>query len=746
MTPIEYIESKLRDGMTEGNMHGCLRDVGRHAGGLAASGALSASDLFHLETLAGSLSINPKEGVEKWTAAIVHGRAKPVVWESPEAFAAKKDRALEWDDEIGGGSGDKLKVIDFNWLEDAEVDEAPGDDWDQPAELIKYLSTLFQSDEHVAYTTDAWLKEDKWLPKAGSWDRTAGQLIQELQNCKGDIGSVMGDGKPGVGGWIRFNPFDGKGCKDANVTDFRYALVECDKQEIERQMAILKELDLPIATLVHSGKRSLHAVVRIEADSIEEYRKRVDFLYEVCGKNGMEIDRQNRNPSRLSRMPGLKRGDAKQYLIATNIGKGSWAEWHDWIEDLHDDLPDIEPLEAVFHNLPPKAPELIAGVLREGHKMRIAGPSKAGKSFLLDQLAISIAEGMPWMGWPCAMGRVLVMNLELDRASSLHRFADIYKANGWKPKHIHNIDVWNLRGKTAPLDKLVPKLIRRAVQKGYKAVIIDPIYKVITGDENSADAMSHFCNQLDKVCLELGAAVIDCHHHSKGAQGGKRSADRASGSGVFARDPDALVDLIELDAEEPRKVYENRVVCDAMALKMGELAGPRWREEIPMDDTLVEEKFLAAARKLLSHDKCIELTNHMAIVRAPLQHVTAWRLEGTLREFASFKPRNIWFQYPIHKVDDATLNDAEPDGMEAPWQKKQKQKKQSNTDRKVERKERLFTAMSALTEDGRLPTVASVAEYMVATETAVRKWLKEFKIPYEKGLIMDCGAMGGEGE
>ena len=33
---------------------------------------------------------------------------------------------------------------------------------------------------------------------------------------------------------------------------------------------------------------------------------------------------------------------------------------------------------------------------------------------------------------------------------------------------------------------------------------------------------------------------------SKGAQGGKKAMDRASGSGVFARDPDAQLDVIEL--------------------------------------------------------------------------------------------------------------------------------------------------------------------------------------------------------
>ena len=81
---------------------------------------------------------------------------------------------------------------------------------------------------------------------------------------------------------------------------------------------------------------------------------------------------------------------------------------------------------------------------------------------------------------------MLYVNLELDRASCLHRFKDVYMRLNWPAASLHNIDIWNLRGNAVPMDQLAPKLIRRAAQKNYLAVIIDPIYKVITGDENSA--------------------------------------------------------------------------------------------------------------------------------------------------------------------------------------------------------------------------------------------------------------------
>ena len=145
--------------------------------------------------------------------------------------------------------------------------------------------------------------------------------------------------------------------------------------------------------------------------------------------------------------------------------------------------------------------------------MLLAGPSKAGKSYALIELCIAIAEGRKWLSRQCAQGKVLYVNLELDRASCLHRFKEVDETSGLEPKNLSNIDVWNLRGKSVPMDMLAPKLIARAAKKGYRAVIIDPIYKVITGDENSAEHMAKFCNQFDKICTELKCSVIYCHHH-----------------------------------------------------------------------------------------------------------------------------------------------------------------------------------------------------------------------------------------
>lgn len=653
-----------------------------------------------------------------------------------------ENRALDWNDEISFESDaprDEQVVVNKQWIEGREI-TAPSDDWQPHREIIRYLEALFEADENVGYVMQSYEKDGKFIPaNKGAYDRTAGQLIELLNKCEGDIGSVLGDYNKSAGAWIRFNPLDGKGVRNENVTEFRYALVESDNVDIEKQNALIRELELPVAALVYSGKKSLHAIVKIDAGNYDEYRKRVDFLYTICQKNGLSPDTQNRNPSRLSRIPGVSRGENRQFLVDTNIGKASWNEWRDWIESINDDLPNFENAADFWDNLPELAPPLIDGILRQGHKMLIAGPSKAGKSYALIELCAAIAEGKKWLGRQCAQGRVLYVNLELDTASCEHRFADIYRALGLSPENIANIDIWNLRGKSVPMDKLAPKLIRRAQKRNYLAIIIDPIYKVITGDENSADQMAHFCNQFDKVCTELGCAVIYCHHHSKGAQGGKRSMDRASGSGVFARDPDALLDLIELELSDAlMKEEQNNAVCRA-CLELLERNGKN--TDFPQDDFVTAKAMREHVRNAFCGDNLRQVEEYLSQVEKRVQSRSAWRIEGTLREFPKFPPINVWFDYPIHRIDrSGVLEDAETDIEKAPWQRATDKRKQ-NAEQKRDKNKAKFENALTLANMGEPPTMQQVAEYLSISERTLRDWLKRYEYSVDKnsGTIVKAG-------
>lgn len=604
------------------------------------------------------------------TGATITQMAKENGWTSKHKF--ENNEALSFDSMVLATTPEQYQVVDKNWIEESDVHIPKSYPLEQrKQDIVTYLTTLFEPEEYVGYVVNTFaLPDGKQSPTMGNYSRTVQQIIDGI-NGTTQLENVFGSFNKEMGAWIRFNPIDGKGVKNDNVTAFRYMLLESDNMSLGKQKAILEQLELPIAAMVFSGGKSIHAIVKVDAYSYEEYRKRVDFIYSIAQKNGFKPDKKNRNPSRLSRMPGVMRDGKPQFLMATNIGKENYKEWEEWIASVNDDLPEPEELDALWDNMPDLAPPLIEGILREGHKMLIAGPSKAGKSFALIQLCISIAEGKPWFGFDCTQGKVLYVNLELDRASCLHRFKDVYEALEQQPTNIGNISIWNLRGKSLPMDQLAPKLIRRAQKRNYKAIIIDPIYKVITGDENSADQMANFCNQFDKVCTELKCAVIYCHHHSKGSQTGKRSMDRASGSGVFARDPDALLDLLELELEN---MNEDKL------------------QDAPIDTS-----------------QC-----------------TAWRMEGTLREYPKFKPVDLWFEYPIHKVDtNGFLAMAQ---FDSPQQKGANVINKRKKAAKEKRKEQLVDAFNiAAAENGfnGKADIKRVAELMEVSEKTLRRYLKE---------------------
>jgi len=545
--------------------------------------------------------------------------------------------------------------------------------YNQIRDVTDYLSAVFEPEEKVCVVVTASQDDDgKWRPYGGSTSRTCRQLLDSLKKRTADpLTDTFGTSNPDAGVWVCFNPMDGTGRRNVNVTSYRYALVESDTQDIDTQYAILQDLKLPIRMLVHSGGKSLHAIVHIGAVDYKQYQERVDYLYTVCRKHGLVVDTQDKNPSRLSRLPGFKRGEKMQYIVDRNVGFSDFVEWQHYIEDEMVEPLNVENLAEIYDNPPPLKPELIEGILRQGHKMLLVSSSKAGKTFALIELAISIAEGRRWLGFRCRQGRVLYLNMELDEASFDDRMIKVYNALEIENKNLGNIDIVHLRGRIEKLEKLVPQINRTIKGKEYAAVILDPTYKLGIGDENAADQVTAFCNAIDRIA-NTGASVIYAHHHSKGAQGAKASMDRASGSGVFARDADALLDMIELRIPKER--------LEEAQAEYGQ--------------------------------KC-----------------TAWRLDATLREFQRIDPVNLFFSYPVHEIDaGGILEEARLEESERGNEYGRELGNLTRASKKASMKERLIEAINRDEEiSGKRKTQKEYADEFGISERTVRSYLRELE-------------------
>jgi len=207
-------------------------------------------------------------------------------------------------------------------------------------------------------------------------------------------------------------------------------------------------------------------------------------------------------------------------------------------------LPPFDSEAEMWHDVINPPAEIVQGLIHEGTKATFVGGSKSFKTWSLMDLGLSVAAGVPWWGLPTNKGRVLYINLEIPKQFARQRLRAIAQAKAVTAPS--GFVFWNLRGHVRPMAEMVREIINRIKSESlaFGMVIVDPIYKLLAGcDENGAGEMTELLNDFEKLAVETGAAVVNGTHMSKGNQAAKDPMDRASGSGVIARDPDTMIIL-----------------------------------------------------------------------------------------------------------------------------------------------------------------------------------------------------------
>ena len=213
-----------------------------------------------------------------------------------------------------------------------------------------------------------------------------------------------------------------KSGSDDNVAALSHTLIESDQISKDEQFAAWKASGLPISAIVHSGSKSIHAWVRVDAAHKAEYDERVKLV--AAYLKGYEIDKTS-DPSRYARMAGGMRPEGRQFLLATNIGAATFEEWETTLEyeDGSEDIA-IDALLAFDRRNDEKS---LAGQrwLAKGGQSVIQGPTGVGKSSLILQWAIRWAIGKGFFGiQPAKAMRVLIIQAENDLGDMAEAFQD----------------------------------------------------------------------------------------------------------------------------------------------------------------------------------------------------------------------------------------------------------------------------------------------------------------------------------
>jgi hypothetical protein len=174
-----------------------------------------------------------------------------------------------------------------------------------------FLRRLYQPDESV-------IVFDNWTSQ--------GQVVATIgkpgEPFDAGILDDFRDPPPGAGAWFLCNPVDGRWLyldrlksatnptgrtrrAEENLTAMRYMVLESDAAPAELWLPALAQLPLPIAAIYTSGGRSIHALVRVDAESKEDWTRIKEKLAPALTTLG--ADYAAITAVRLTRLPGCYR-------------------------------------------------------------------------------------------------------------------------------------------------------------------------------------------------------------------------------------------------------------------------------------------------------------------------------------------------------------------------------------------------------------------------------------------------------
>ena len=194
-------------------------------------------------------------------------------------------------------------AVDENFLRERSVMDP------RRATAEVFLEALYKRDERVLVFTKFTSQGDfAYVPREGWWKLGNGPGEERVKVVEVEREWRLGVwflAQPVSGGW---KCSAGRGEKrqtrrsEVNVTAFRYMVVESDIEGIEQQwLNLLGQLPLPIVALYTSGGRSVHALLRVNAETKPDWDAWKDALRPLLTKFG--ADKGVFSAVRLTRLP-----------------------------------------------------------------------------------------------------------------------------------------------------------------------------------------------------------------------------------------------------------------------------------------------------------------------------------------------------------------------------------------------------------------------------------------------------------
>jgi hypothetical protein len=168
----------------------------------------------------------------------------------------------------------------------------------------------------------------------------------------------------------------------------------------------------------------------------------------------------------------------------------------------------------------PRPTYIIKKLIPKAELGMVYGVSTGGKSFVMIELMMCVARGVPWRGLKVRQGKVAYIVAEGSGGFQL-RLEAYLKHHNLNPR---DIPFYAMRAAPNLLDpKQVKEICAAILRRGADVIVVDTLAQTTPGaDENSAQDMGKAIANVRAVGRAVGATVILVHHAGKDATKGAR--------------------------------------------------------------------------------------------------------------------------------------------------------------------------------------------------------------------------------
>ncbi|MBW2057761.1 MAG: AAA family ATPase [Deltaproteobacteria bacterium] len=213
-------------------------------------------------------------------------------------------------------------------------------------------------------------------------------------------------------------------------------------------------------------------------------------------------------------------------------------------------IEDVNDL--IGRDLPSTNPVIDSGILPERSVAVVGGVSKLGKSLFAVNMGLCIATGTPFLlqfNVP-KRRRVVYLQGEISLASLQDRLRKMKNGGPWPEQGWF----WQItkKGLRLNLDRDLAALSETLGRVSPEVLILDPLYKFHSLDENKAGDMTRLFSNLDRLIVDHNLALVIVHHHGKPVDGRPEGSHQLRGSSAIADYGDTYLTLNRKSGKEPR--------------------------------------------------------------------------------------------------------------------------------------------------------------------------------------------------